>query len=75
MEAMNETEITNGEHKLIWQKLMALEKYITDDVCKRLDTFDRKIDNLMWKLVLLVLGSVVVSPVTLIIALKVMEVI
>lgn len=41
----------NGEHKLIWQKIENLEKYLVKDIKSRLDTLNGR----QWKLILAML--------------------
>jgi len=57
----NEIEnIKNGEHKLIWQKLETLEKYVVNDVRSRLD----KLNGRQWKLIfamLTILGGLCIA--------------
>ena len=49
-----EQNIKNGELKLIWQKIEGLEKYLSNHISSRLD----KLDAWMWKIVFLILASV-----------------
>lgn len=66
----DEPTIKNGEHKLIWQKIEGIEQFLTNHVSSRLD----KLDASMWKIVFLILGSVLV-PLTAIVILRVLKVI
>lgn len=55
--------IKNGEHKLIWQKIENLEKYLVNDIKSRLD----KINGRMWKLIftlLAILGGLSIALIT-----------
>jgi len=52
--------IKNGEHKLIWQKIENLEKYLVEDIKSQL----AKINGRQWKLVftlLAILGGLCIS--------------
>ena len=63
-------KIKNGEHKLIWQKIEHLEEYLTNHISSRLD----KLDAWMWKIVFLVLASVLI-PLSAAVILRVLKVI
>ena len=43
--------IKNGEHKLIWQKIESLEKYLIKDITSQLN----KINGRQWKLIFILL--------------------
>ncbi|MBA7492529.1 hypothetical protein ES702_03079 [subsurface metagenome] len=48
----NKTEnFKNGEHKLIWQKIENLEKYLINDIKSEL----KKINGRQWKLIFIML--------------------
>lgn len=65
-----EPNIKNGEHRLIWLKIEGIEKFLTNHVSSRLD----KLDAWMWKIVFLILGSVLI-PLTALVILRVFKVI
>jgi len=62
-------EPKNGDHRLIWQKIKAIEDYLTNDIAHHLD----KLDTWMWKIVFLVLGSIL-TPLTLIVILRALKI-
>ena len=62
----NEIEnIKNGEHKLIWQKLENLEKYLINDIRSRLD----KLNGRIWRLLFAILAILASLSIALILAL------
>ena len=65
-----EPKIKNGEHKLIWQKIESLEKYLSNHISSRLD----KLDAWMWKIVFLSLGSVLI-PLSAVVILRALKII
>jgi len=55
----------NGEHKLIWQKIENLEKYLINDIKSRLD----KLNGRIWRLLFAILAILASLSIALILAL------